>query len=106
MAIIALIERILLWLVAVPVAFVILDVVLELGGAVATNPIVAFVDDTAALATPSPLTTIFPDQGPVLTAALVCLMYGLVAMLIAGLFRLVRQAVAAASARRQRIAQS
>lgn len=95
MPIVDLVQRIVLGLVLVPVAVVLLDVALELGGAVQTNPVVSFIDDLARTATPRPLTTMFPDQGPVQTALLVCAMYGLIAAVLGGVFRLVRLAVAA-----------
>lgn len=95
MAVVDVVQRIVLGLVAVPVAFVLLDVALDLAGAVPTNPVVSALDDLAAAVTPQPLTTMFPGQGPVLTALLVCVMYGIVAAVLIGVFRLVRLALAA-----------
>lgn len=95
MPIVDLVQRIVLGLVAVPVALVLLDVALDLAGAVQTNPVVSSIDDLANAVTPQALTTMFPDQGPVQTALLVCGMYGLIAAVLAGVFRLVRLAVAA-----------
>lgn len=99
MAVIEIVQRVLLGLLAVPVVVVLLDLVLELGGAVPTNPIVSFIADAADLATPRALATIFPDQGPALTVLLVCVMYGLIALVVVGVSRLVRMAIAL---RRQR----
>jgi cytochrome P450 len=87
-------QRITLYLLTIPVVLVLLDAVFNAFDGEEDNPIVSTVRDAGELFTPEFTTTMFADQGFGQTALLTLAFYGVFALLIWLVFRLVRSAVA------------
>ena len=95
MRILATVQRILMWLLVIPVAAIALDVLLRALGAQRANPIVGAVRRTAGVFILDPFTDVFPKQSYVETGVVALVGYGLIALLIVGVFRLIRSIIAA-----------
>jgi hypothetical protein len=88
-------QRIVLWLLTIPVVIVILDAVFNAFDGEEDNPVVAGVRDLGEVVTPEFTTNMFADQGFGQTALLTLAFYGLFALLIWGVFKAIRSAVPA-----------
>jgi hypothetical protein len=87
-------QRVVLYLVLVPVLVIILDGVFMAFEGRQDNVVVATVADLADLFIPEFATTMFADQGPGQTALLALAFYGVVALAVWAVFRGIRSIAA------------
>lgn len=101
MKVVTIVQRVVLYALVVPVLVILIDATLIFFDAQEDNALVAFFADAAELFTPEVLTTVFEDQQYLQTAALALLFYGLLAALVALVFRLVRALISTVADMRQ-----
>lgn len=94
MKVVDFVQRVVLFALIVPVVVILIDAALTFFNSQEDNAVVAFFADTAEAFTPEVLTTMFVDQQYWQTAALAILFYGVVAALVALVFRLIRAIIA------------
>lgn len=94
MKVVDFVQRVVLYALIVPVLVILIDATLTFFDSQEDNAVVAFFADAAEAFTPEVLTTMFVDQQYWQTAALAVLFYGLVALLVALVFRLLRAIIA------------
>lgn len=90
MKVVDVLQRVVLYALVVPVLVILVNATLIFFDAQEDNALVAFFADVAEVVTPGVLTTVFEDQQYLQTAALALLFYGLLAALVALVFRLIR----------------
>lgn len=90
MKVVDIVQRVVLYALIVPVVVILIDAVLTFFDSQEDNALVAFFADAAEALTPEVLTTMFVEQQYWQTAALALLFYGVVAALVALVFRLIR----------------
>src|SRR5688500_3108955 len=88
------VQRVLMVLLLIPVAAVCFNVLLRALGAQRSNPIVSTVRRSANVFILDPFTDVFPKQSYLQDGAVALVGYGLIALLIVGIFRLIRSFVA------------
>lgn len=90
MKVLNVLQRVVLYALVVPVLVILIDATLTFFDSQEDNALVAFFADVADALTPEVLTTVFEDQQYLQTAALALLFYGLLALLVALVFRVIR----------------
>ena len=93
------VQRVLMVLLLIPVAAVSFNVLLRALGAQRSNPIVSTVRSTANVFILDPFTDVFPKQSYLQDGMVAVVGYGLIALLIVGIFRLLRSLLALRPAR-------
>jgi hypothetical protein len=86
-------QKVILYLLGIPVLIVLLDAVFNAFEGQEDNAVVSTVHDLAEVFTPEFTTTMFADQGFGQTALLTLAFYGVVALLVWAVFRGIRAAV-------------
>ena len=89
------IQRVIMYLLLVPVLAICLDTLLRAFSAQEGNPIVDAVRSAADTFIFEPFRTVFPDQTYLQTALVALAGYGIITLIVVALFRGIRSAVAA-----------
>lgn len=102
MKVVDVVQRVVLYALVVPVLVILIDATLTFFDSQEDNALVAFFADAADAFTPDVLTTVFEDQQYLQTAALALLFYGVLAVLVALVFRVIRALILTVAETRRR----